>query len=129
VGRCKPSGRSCSPGRELRRLDFKGTIQLADAAFGPYAAAEQPIDSWWEYPTVDGHLPALPGVRTFDDRITYVDDSWASWFDREANPLSALLRNSINSVDTPTYGLKITVGKNSSLQAGKIKVNFTGFTP
>lgn len=102
-------------------LPFRTRIQLADATFGLKPTQEQPITSWFGMRT-DSYLPALPGVPTFDDSINYIDNRWEPWFYSSQN--SSLLRYSISSVDTPTYGLKITV-KDVKLDAGMINVDFS----
>lgn len=101
-------------------LPFRTRIQLADATFGIKPTQEQPIRSWFGLPT-ESNIHALPGVPTFDDSINYVDNRWEPWF--YSNSDSWLIRNSISSVDTPTYGLKITV-KDEIPNAGMINVDF-----
>jgi bacillopeptidase F (M6 metalloprotease family) len=102
-------------------MPFRTRIQLADAAFGLQPTKEQPIKSWFEVLT-DSKLPSLSGVPIFDDSKTYLDDKWEPWF--YTNQFSTYIRNSINSVDTPAYGLKITV-KDENSKAGIINVDFS----
>jgi hypothetical protein len=102
-------------------MPFRTRIQLADAAFGLQPTKEQPIKSWFEVLT-DSKLPSLSGVTIFDDSKTYLDDKWEPWF--YTNQFSTYIRNSINSVDTPAYGLKITV-KDENSKAGIINVDFS----
>ena len=104
-------------------LPFRTRIQLADAAFGLTTTPNQPLTSWFGVPT-NSALPQLAGVPTFDDSVTYVDRTWEPWF--YSSDYSAYIRNSIDSVLTPHYGLKITVTGGNS-QAGKINVDFGGF--
>jgi len=106
-------------------LPFRTRIQLADATFGLDPTPQQPISSWFGVLT-NSYLPSLPGVPTFDDSVTYVDDTWSPWFN--SGPYGVYINYSINSVDTPTYGLKMTV-TGSNPNAGKVTVDFSGFTP
>ncbi len=99
-------------------------IQAADAGFGLTDVPEQPITSWFGL-TTDSALPALAGVPTFDDSVSYIDDVWQPWF-RAPTSWSTYVRYSIDSVLNPHYGLKITV-KGGSPTAGRIAVDFSGF--
>lgn len=104
-------------------LPLRTRVQLADATFSLDPTEQQPFIRWESVPT-NSYLPALPGVPTFDDGITYVDSSWAPWF--YADPYGWYIRNSISSVHTPTYGLKITVER-SNPNGGRVSVDFSGF--
>lgn len=102
-------------------------MQVADAAFGLSKTIESPISgffvdspiySWVISEPTDSKIPELPPVSVFDDSITYVDESWATWFysysilpGDEWMDSGYIIRRSINSVYTPTYGLKIRIKK------------------
>jgi immune inhibitor A len=102
---------------------FSTLAQTADATFSTQPVPAQPLMSWFGLPTRSS-LPAAPAEPTFDDSKSYVDPRWLPWF--YTNAYSDFIRLSISSVRTPTYGLKITV-TDSNPNAGKIKVDFTGF--
>lgn len=123
-------------------LPFRSRIQGADATFGLSKTIESPIYnffvdtprySWVISAPTNSKIPELPPVPVFDDSIKYIDESWAPWFGF-ASYLPELgwidsgyiIRRSINSVYTPTYGLKIRVKRELPLGA-LINVNFKGF--
>jgi immune inhibitor A len=123
-----------SPHPLNQNLPFRTRVQTADATFGCKSTIASPLTSWWEVPTPGSGIPRLSPVSVFDDSITYADTSWSPWFlcwvYDQANgwqDYGQLIRNSINSVDTPSYGLKIEVIKEESNKTATVMVDFSGF--
>lgn len=88
-------------------LPFRTRIQLFDAAFSVKPAKSQTITSWYGiiFPTI---LPSLPPVKQFDDSLKYVDMSYY-YLALQNNDISFyfdIVTSSMNSVLTPTYGVK-----------------------
>jgi len=117
-----------------QNLPFGTRIQIADAAFGRKPTIESPLTSWYGISTPGSKVPKLAPVSVFDDSITYVDTSWSPWFlcwvyDAEYGwqDYGQFIRRSINSVDTPSYGLKIEVIREESDKTATVMVDFSGF--
>ena len=111
-----------SPAPDLG-FPYSTRIQIADATFGLTDTFAQPITNMYGLYTEAG-LPALSAVATFDDSLSYVDPSWAPWF--YAPGYGGYIRNSISSVATPNYGLRMTV-VDELPQGGRVNVDFSGY--
>ena len=103
-------------------LPFCTRLQITDAAFGLKPTTKSILTRWFGLP-VSSQIPELPPVCVFDDSISYVDRSWSAWFD--SRPFGIYIRNSINSVDTCTYGLKAIVEEENAFGGARISVDFT----
>ena len=108
-------------------LPFRTRIQAADATFGLNPTIAQPLSSWNNVLPTHCGLPALPAAPTFDDSVDYFDTRWQPWFN-VGTPWRTYIRNSIDSVDTPTYGLKIVV-KSQTATVGIVNFNFRNYAP
>jgi immune inhibitor A len=79
-------------------------IQLLDAAFSDNCTVPTKVTAYG----TDLKIKSRPGVSVFNDSKKWYDDSFAPYFgDFPA------LTNTISSVKTPTYGVKIKVGSDS----------------
>jgi len=116
-------------------VPFRTRISIVDATFGLKKTAKSPLISWYGIET-DSEIPRLKPVAVFDDSKDYFDTRWSPWFWYGFydfyydvwQDLGYYIRFSINSVDTPTYGLRIEVKKEMSCGA-LIEVDFSGWTP
>ena len=78
-------------------------VNIADATFCTGSQIGQMLRSWYEMPAKTW-IPSGKRVAVFDDRRLYVDRTWEAYI-----PLSGHISNSLNSVMTPTNGVKIKV--------------------
>jgi len=118
----EPQAPYYDPSYPNMNLPFCTRLQITDAAFGLKLTTKSSLTRWFGLP-VSSQIPELPPVSVFDDSISYVDKSWAAWF--ESWPFGIYICNSINSVDTGTYGLKVTVEKENAFEGARISVDFT----
>ncbi|MGA1874507.1 MAG: immune inhibitor A domain-containing protein [bacterium] len=107
-------------------LPLSTQLQIVDAPFGLKKTRGDEVTAWFGIP-ISSRIPVLPAVSLFDDAAPYTDAIWAPWF--ESEPYGAYIRSSISSADTPTYGLKIKVMKESPCLGALVTVDFTGFSP
>ncbi len=110
-------------------LPFSTYYQLFDAAFGTDVAVEGQVLSDWYGVQIPTLLPVLDAVPTFDDSLIWADRSfewflpYALCFGQSCVPVWV---DAISSVETPSYGLTITVDE--ALQNGaRVTVDFSGY--
>jgi hypothetical protein len=95
-------------------------ISIADATFCTGLQIGQVLRSWYETPAWI-FLPSGLRVGVFDDRKLYVDRTWEAFI-----PRSSRIRNSLNSVMTPTNGVKIRVNARfGSYLGGSVTVDYS----
>jgi len=102
----------------LKSLPLRTRLQLWDAAFS--TAVPAPIDV-----TAFGYAQTLStayAAPKFDDSLKWYDDAYLRYFGY--NQWGLTMRNAIDSVKTPTLGLKMTV-KSGDGGSAKVLVDYS----
>jgi immune inhibitor A len=103
-------------------MPVRTRINLADAAFGVGATIPVSLTSWFGYPARIT-LAQRAQTATFDDTKSWVDRTWEPYFPLDT---SGYLFYSMNSVATPSYGVKATVTATLAKNGGgSVKVDFS----
>ncbi|GAB4246476.1 MAG: immune inhibitor A [Thermoleophilia bacterium] len=106
----------------LPGLPARTRINLADATFGVGTTYGDRLKSYYGMRATI-QLPKTQQTAVFDDRKEWVDRFWEPYFPVD---IYGFLLNSINSVDTPTYGVSIRVLKRLPYYGGgRVVVNFS----